>query len=99
MVNAVVEADEATITEEKSPLINIYPNPVNQYGQLQVSIKSDVPVSQIRLYDLYGRLHLSQDVIDQQEVYSLDIGETQTGTYLVLVTAGDQTWPHKIIIQ
>jgi len=58
-----------------------------------------MPISQIRLYDLYGRLHLSQDVIDQQEVYSLDIGETQTGTYLVLVTAGDQTWPHKIIIQ
>ncbi len=96
--NAVI-SDRLGDLDQQDPIISIYPNPVQQNGTLQISVKDGASINTLSLYDIYGRLHLTQEINKVSEIYTIAIGELQSGTYLVLVASESKTWPHKIIIQ
>lgn len=97
--NSVAEADIDLTVASHNPVLNIYPNPVSQQDKLQISVDGTADIKQIRLYDIYGRLHLTKDIEEQSNLYNLEIGESQSGTYLVVVITDGNQWPQKIVIK
>jgi len=93
-----VEADVAPLSQPLDPILNIYPNPISKSDRLQILVEDSSIINQIRLYDIYGRLHINQEITEQSSIHSLDIGEMKTGTYVVVVLAEGKQWPQKIVI-
>jgi hypothetical protein len=69
-----VSIKEKTLAEN---LIQFYPNPVNEY--LQIDLQSNQQIS-ISILDLYGKIVLRQDVSLNQKIY---IGKLEKGLYII----------------
>ena len=69
------------IDQNTEPVTTIYPNPTT--GPL--SIESDVPVTEIRIYSLEGKLVY----LRKEEVYRINISDLNAGTYIMKLFSGE----------
>ena len=89
--------DRVTGTEEEQPLpssaLRVYPNPTD--GNLTWN---DAEFNKARLYDLRGRLLLSQD-LKGQPTPRLDLASLSNGMYLLHLSNGKRTVVKKVVLR
>lgn len=71
--------------------LQVYPNPVHDI----LRIRAQADIKSISLSDLQGRLLLSENV--NSEAYTLDMSRFSSGTYIVKILTGNQTYTRKIV--
>jgi hypothetical protein len=97
MIRPVVGPFQAQVTgvEEPSqpiPALEVYPNPTNGIVHW-----NDDRFSKVRLYDLSGRLLLTQDT-KGQSAPQLDVSALSNGLYLLHLSNGTRTVVRKVIV-
>ena len=73
--------------------INIYPNPVSDY----INIKSSLLIDQIHLFDYTGKLILTQQPTDQNEM--INVQSLNKGSYIIVLQIDKQEFKQRILIQ
>lgn len=81
------------ITESKQ-FAKIYPNPVSNH--LTVSLDENVQNADITLFDLTGRLILTQNTGSDTET-SIDVSKLVAGSYFVRIQLGNAVYTQKIL--
>ncbi len=71
--------------------VKIYPNPATDNVTIVNAINSD-----IALYDMYGKLIMSDNKISNS--YLLNVSDLAKGTYILKITDGDKTYSRKITV-
>jgi Pregnancy-associated plasma protein-A/Secretion system C-terminal sorting domain len=85
--------------EEKEKLtISVEPNPVTNFSKVKVLFKGEKNIN-ISVFDMRGIL-LNEDTYDGQKsnIYAVKTEKLKTGTYILHVTAGDETSSQRIVI-
>ena len=83
--------------EDKSNLL-IYPNP-NQ-GQFQISMPDMVEKEiSIKIYNLHGQQIYNELTHSMSSVMDVNVGDLNSGCYILVLTAGDQSYQTKLIIK
>ena len=75
-------------------LLTVYPNPANDFINLESNY---TPIQKIEIYDIQGRLVLSQIVRETLLQYHLNISELSSGSYLLKATTNQGIESIKII--
>lgn len=86
--NEPVGVNEVNTTNQ----ISIYPNPANEVITVNISNES---LSRIEIYDITGKLVLSQTV--RQKKTTIDIKDLNSGMYLMNVISGNAKYSERII--
>lgn len=81
--------DTASITE----IVTVLPNPFNH----EITIKTEMPFSQLSLFDLTGKCLLKKDI--RGTTYSADLSFLTNGSYLLVLKFADTYQSVKIIKQ
>jgi hypothetical protein len=82
--------------------ITIYPNPVK--AKMQISIKSDKPVSEISSMEIYNNHGQKVDEIKYENISSIDFeikwnkGDLPAGVYFLIIKTKKESWSEKFII-
>lgn len=76
-------------------LITLFPNPTEGIVIVQIQNLEQNLSSQLRVYDYSGRLIISRTNL--QDSNTIDLGEAESGTYLVKIIIGDNASDWKII--
>ena len=72
--------------------INIYPNPVSDY----INIKSSLLIDQIHLFDYTGKLILTQQPTNQNEM--INVQSLNKGSYIIVLQIDKQEFKQRILI-
>jgi len=76
---------------------SVHPNPVNGnyfYVSTGQSATTDV---QLYLFDLTGKLVLSEDRYDSKSVIQVNVSQLKKGLYILKVVQNNQTFNYKIL--
>ena len=92
---AAASAAEENINENE--MFTVYPNPSG--GKFNVTVKGKINVKAIQVKDLNGNIIYQNFPAWQQNVFSIDISNVLTGTYIVAVFDGVKYNNKKIIIE
>jgi hypothetical protein len=88
----------ATVTETTTPVVEVFPNPANT--QLTVSghyLETDVVV--FSLYDVTGRVLLTETLKTGNGTLTLDVSAVQPGAYLYQITVnGNEVATNKLVV-
>lgn len=79
---------------QKNIKIDLYPNPVTSVS----TIVSDSEINEIEIIDISGKQVLLEKTIDQKE-YTLNLGDIDSGCYIVKITSKDGTKAIKKIMK
>lgn len=71
--------------------VNIYPNPVSDI--INVEIKNLIPISEINIKDMNGKLVLRQT----GDSHAVNVAKLASGVYVIEVFSGKDKWQHKFI--
>jgi hypothetical protein len=82
------------IAENNIAGLNIYPNPVTDHNVFVSSNSNDA--KQIVIYNVLGKVVLSQEVDNNQAVY---VGHLQAGVYMMKIIENDRVALQKLIIK
>ncbi len=84
------------VAETHSAEINIYPNPVSDIVEIQLSgVESDY--SNLELINSNGKIVLAESINRIQDTRKLDLSELSQGSYILKITDGNQIITKKII--
>ena len=76
--------------------INLYPNPSN--GNLTVTWKPTSEESNIKIYNVLGRLILSKNINEGQQRLDLNMTKEASGIYFIKLKVGNRLMRKKLII-
>lgn len=79
-VDLVANFESYEDIEELTPLINFYPNPVDD--KLYVVVESEI--DEIGVYDIYGRRQVTETLSHQGD-FSIDVSNLKSGIYIVII--------------
>jgi hypothetical protein len=84
--------------------ISVYPNPVSSLATIEVlpiSAQDYVPLTTVRLLDMYGKVHFETTIFNPDQGYrdELDFGRYARGIYFLQVISGSAQNTSKIIAQ
>lgn len=82
-------------TQDIESGISIFPNPVN--NELNIRFENDIVNCEIKMYDLTGRLTLSQANLDLSQVV-LDVSTLPNGSYILEINSDNQKIRRKILV-
>ena len=92
----LVGVDEQTLAQG----ISLFPNPANEYVQLQIDLPEVLPNVQVRLLNVLGAEVLRQDIGNvQAQTVKLPVAHLPAGTYLLQLTSGSLQLSRKIVIE
>lgn len=76
--------------------LEVYPNPV--VDKLNLKISDIVEISEIQIMDISGKTVMKFDgVKDQNNYFSLDVGDLLPGTYIVMVKTSNYVYHRKFV--
>jgi len=82
----------------KNKFKTIYPNPASESVNLEYGI-DEGQIAQVEIFDLSGKLILTQNLAPQMEVYSITTTSLQAGVYILrLVIDGEATENKRLVI-
>tara|TARA_R110002049_G_scaffold44842_1_gene131323 strand:+ start:2197 stop:3771 length:1575 start_codon:yes stop_codon:yes gene_type:complete len=79
----------------KEPNFVIYPNPTFDF----ITVKSKVPISEIKIYNLFGQLILSKNYFKPKTVIINSLESIESGTYQLIVETVEQNFYSRKIIK
>ncbi|MEM9928835.1 MAG: T9SS type A sorting domain-containing protein [Bacteroidota bacterium] len=83
-------SEEAGLQEKTDWQLQVYPNPVQDWVNLEFSGESQAEPTHVLIYNLSGKL-MQQAVVDPKELsYQVDVRELPQGAYLMQVQQGDR---------
>lgn len=90
--------NSTSFEETENLIVTVEPNPVNSVSNIRVLFKGEKNI-QINVYDMRGVL-IYEDNFEAQKsnIYKLKTDELRAGSYMMRVTAGEETSSHRIII-
>jgi photosystem II stability/assembly factor-like uncharacterized protein len=92
----IIEGNTLNLTENIQNNINLYPNPSN--GNLTVTWKPTSEASNIKIYNLLGRLILNQNIDEGQQRLDLNMTKEASGIYFIKLKVGNRFMRKKLII-
>ena len=92
--NFEITVDENVSIKDDKISIDIYPNPVNDILNIDFSVLPSN--SQINIFDLNGRLIISENLFSENNTIS--VKNIESGVYLIELTNDSQIYKHKILI-
>lgn len=88
------QESNSTISNE----LNIYPNPASESVNLEYGI-DEGQNAQVEIFDLTGKLVLTNNLAPQQEVYSIETDELEAGVYMLrVIVNGEATESKRLVI-
>ncbi len=96
LMNSPALSIEETISVDD---IKVHPVPVNSGSELFIQIPEMADVSQIKIIDLLGRVHVSQNVDSDVEEISIKVNGLSTGVYMLQLKGLDNTYNKRIVIR
>jgi len=82
----------------KNKFKTIYPNPASESVNFEYGI-DEGQIAQVEIFDLSGKLILTQNLAPQMEVYSITTTSLQAGVYILrLVIDGEATENKRLVI-
>ncbi len=78
--------------------LNVKVRPTIVETELYVEIETVDPSSEVSLIDLTGRIVVAEKVSREDFITRLDLGQLSSGTYVVQVKSGVQTYQERIVI-
>jgi len=90
------------VIAEAQPEFSLWPNP-NDGERVNVAVEGlaqDITTAELRLMDLTGRLALASTlpVADGHINQVIELGGAANGTYLLQITAGGNTYTHRVVV-
>jgi photosystem II stability/assembly factor-like uncharacterized protein len=92
----IIEGSTLNLEENIQNNINLYPNPSN--GNLTVTWKPTSEASNIKIYNLLGRLILNQNINEGQQRLDLNMTKEASGIYFIKLKVGNRFMRNKLII-
>ena len=92
----IIEGSTLNLEENIQNNINLYPNPSN--GNLTVTWKPTSEASNIKIYNLLGRLILNQNINEGQQRLDLNMTKEASGIYFIKLKVGNRFMRKKLII-
>ena len=92
----IIEGATLNLEENIQNNINLYPNPSN--GNLTVTWKLTSEESNIKIYNVLGRLILSKNINDGQQRLDLNMTKEASGIYFIKLKVGNRLMRKKLII-
>lgn len=92
----IIEGSTLNLEENIQNNINLYPNPSN--GNLTVTWKPTSEASNIKIYNLLGRLILNQNINEEQQRLDLNMTKEASGIYFIKLKFGNRFMRKKLII-
>jgi hypothetical protein len=92
----IIEGSTLNLEENIQNNINLYPNPSN--GNLTVTWKPTSEASNIKIYNLLGRLILNQNINEEQQRLDLNMTKEASGIYFIKLKVGNRFMRKKLII-
>jgi hypothetical protein len=92
----IIEGNTLNLTENIENNINLYPNPSN--GNLTLTWKPTSEASNIKIYNLLGRLILNQNINEGQQRLDLNMTKEASGIYFIKLKVGNRFMRKKLII-
>jgi photosystem II stability/assembly factor-like uncharacterized protein len=92
----IIEGSTLNLEENIQNNINLYPNPSN--GNLTVTWKPTSEASNIKIYNLLGRLILNQNINEGQQRLNLNMTKEASGIYFIKLKVGNRFMRKKLII-
>ena len=90
----------AGVVATTEPEFAVFPNPANEYVQLQIDLPEVLPNVQVRLLNVLGAEVLRQDIGNvQAQTVKLPVAHLPAGTYLLQLTSGSLQLSRKIVIE
>ena len=92
--------DDNNVTVNEEEMLNVYPNPVKDYAQININLDNDATVSYV-IYDLAGRLITNEDLgtyVKGMHTLNINTNELTTGSYIIRIKAGDKTETSKFLV-
>jgi hypothetical protein len=82
----------------KSANIRIYPNPTN--GQLTIELNNNfAPNTQVLIYDICGKLVLSETLSSAQNTHTLTLGHLPSGVYMLHLRNNGLNLVQKVVVR
>ncbi len=94
-----VGIDEENVDSENNYLqLNVYPNPISNYGTIEFDALS-ASDAEVEIFDLAGRkvFGLNEFVQKGKNKIDLDFSNLNSGTYIVKMTVGSSVYTQKIV--
>ena len=92
-------SEEAGVQEKKDWQLQVYPNPEQDWVDLEFSGESQAEPTHVLIYNLSGKL-MQQAVVDPKELsYQVDVRELPQGAYLMQVQQGDRRKTLRLLIE
>ena len=92
----IIEGATLNLEEDIQNSINLYPNPSN--GNLTVTWKPTSEESNIKIYNVLGRLILSKNINEGQQRLDLNMTKEASGIYFIKLKVGNRLMRKKLII-
>ena len=92
----IIEGATLNLEENIKNNINLYPNPSN--GNLTVTWKPTSEESNIKIYNVLGRLILSKNINEGQQRLDLNMTKEASGIYFIKLKVGNRLMRKKLII-
>ena len=92
----MIEGSTLNLEENIQNNINLYPNPSN--GNLTVTWKPTSEASNIKIYNVLGRLILNQNINEGQQRLDLNMTKEASGIYFIKLKVGNRFMRKKLII-
>lgn len=99
---AATAARMGTQTEEKAPVLGVYPNPVRRHEEVKVTLYApQATETNIRIFDVLGQSVFTgkKQLKKGSNTITLATKQLQPGSYVLYVTQGTHTETKKIIIR
>lgn len=88
---------ESTNSATQSEL-KVYPNPASESVKLEFGVEEGQN-AQVQIFDLSGKLVLSQQLVPQQEVYAIETGVLLEGVYMLrVIVEGEAKESQRLVI-
>lgn len=112
--NKALTSDEIITNYESGPCdnlnkegleyqINAFPNPFRDLTTVKImpdELHDYVPRTDIRVYDMYGKLHYQEEIINpnRQQIKTLDLSGLPKGIYFLRVLSGTKSSSTKLVV-
>ena len=95
-----LSVDEDEVTEEENVQLNIYPNPIRNNGNIDITLTESANVS-YQIYDLSGRMVANSDLGTYGQgshTLTFNTGDLSSGSYIIRLQAGNKSETAKILV-
>jgi hypothetical protein len=91
-------------TDGQEFTINVYPNPITDVANIEivpVNLQDYIPLTTIRLLDMYGKVHYQTTLFNPDDGYhtTMDFGRYSKGIYFLQIVSGNDQSATKLIVQ